>query len=141
MIPYIIIFFLSCWVLVLFNMVTSSLKSNDKNISEEIRWNGCCLYAKINSSNVVLEFYKTTIEHASEYGLICLNPLFIKKVSISDKSQEVEKKVWGYLEDYAKKNKNDIIFGNFDEFVNTGEKILSEKKYILKGKFFYKFGW
>ena len=68
----------------------------------------------IKEGIVKLEMYNSVSEHTAEYGLDAKNPLFIKHLSIAEshRLKGIGNKVLKYLDDYAKKNKNDIIFGH-----------------------------
>jgi hypothetical protein len=52
--------------------------------------------------------YDTTIEHAREYGLECSNPLYIQNLGVGDD-------VLKYIDEYAKANKHDLIFGHIQQ--------------------------
>lgn len=56
---------------------------------------------------VDLKMYDTTPEHAKEYGLECSNPLFIQNGIGED--------VFKYIDEYAKENKHDLIFGHIEQ--------------------------
>ena len=70
----------------------------------------------INKGIVELKFYETTLEHAREYGLISKNPIYLQTIFVSENSRlkAVGKQVLNYLENYAKKNGNDLIFGHIN---------------------------
>jgi hypothetical protein len=70
----------------------------------------------INRGIVELKFYETTPEHAREYGLISKKPIYLQTLFVSEKSRlnGVGKQVLEYLENYAKNNGNDLIFGHIN---------------------------
>ena len=70
----------------------------------------------INKGIVELKFYETTTEHAREYGLISKKPIYLQTIFVSENSRlkGVGKQVLDYLENYAKKNGNDLIFGHIN---------------------------
>ena len=61
----------------------------------------------IEQGVVDLKMYDTTPEHAKEYGLECSNPLFIQNGIGED--------VFKYIDEYAKENKHDLIFGHIEQ--------------------------
>lgn len=67
----------------------------------------------INQGIVELNFYETTPEHAKQYGLKAKKPLFVQNLFVSkeERLKEAGKKVLNYLDEYAIKNGNDVIFG------------------------------
>jgi GNAT superfamily N-acetyltransferase len=68
----------------------------------------------VENGLVDFNFYQTTSEHAKEYGISAKNPLYVQNLCISESErlQGVGKKVLEYLDEYAKKNNNDVIFGH-----------------------------
>jgi GNAT superfamily N-acetyltransferase len=60
----------------------------------------------VENGLVDLNFYQTTPEHAKEYGISANNPLYVQNLCVS------ESDVLQYLDEYAKKNNNDVIFGH-----------------------------
>ena len=70
----------------------------------------------INKGIVELKFYETTPEHAREYGLISKKPIYLQTIFVSENSRlkGVGKQVLDYLENYAKNNGNDLIFGHIN---------------------------
>lgn len=61
-----------------------------------------------------LEFYKTTPEHAREYGIESKNPLFIKNIFVkeNERFKSIGNNIIDYIEKYAKENSHDAIFGH-----------------------------
>ena len=55
-----------------------------------------------------MKMYDTTIEHAREYGLEGSNPLYIQNLGVGDD-------VFKYIDEYAKENKHDLIFGHIQQ--------------------------
>ena len=78
--------------------------------------NGEMIKEFINKGIVELKFYETTPEHAREYSLISKKPIYLQTLFVSEKSRlnGVGKQVLKYLENYAKKNGNDVIFGHIN---------------------------
>jgi GNAT superfamily N-acetyltransferase len=70
----------------------------------------------INEGIVELKFHETTPEHAKEYGIKAANPIYVETLFVSENSRlkGIGKQVLLYLEDYAKKNGNDVIFGHIN---------------------------
>ena len=66
------------------------------------------------SNDVVLKFYQTTPTHAKEYGIKCKNPIYLETLYISKENRlkGLGKKTLKYLDEYCKKNGNDVIFGH-----------------------------
>lgn len=67
----------------------------------------------IEEGYVKLNFYSSTPEHAKEYGISSKNPLFVQNLCVSKNHRlnGVGKKVLNYLDEYARKNNHDVIFG------------------------------
>ena len=67
----------------------------------------------INEGHIELNFYPATPEHAEERGIAASNPLYVQNLYISEteRLKGVGKKVLQYLEDYARNNNHDVIFG------------------------------
>jgi len=74
----------------------------------DIRFDGGGEVEKLIEQGAVdLKMYDTTPEHAKEYGLECSNPLFIQNGIGED--------VFKYIDEYAKENKHDLIFGHIEQ--------------------------
>ena len=60
-----------------------------------------------------LNFYPTNSKHAKEHGIDAKNPLYLQNLIVkeSDRLKFIGKKVLLYLDEYAKQNGNDVIFG------------------------------
>lgn len=71
----------------------------------------------ILSKKIELNFYKTTQDHALEYGIKATNPLYLKNfhVTKSERLKGIGKKMLKYLEVYAIENGNDVIFGHINQ--------------------------
>jgi GNAT superfamily N-acetyltransferase len=63
-----------------------------------------------------LKFHQTTPEHAKEYGLKSETPIYIETLFVQKNSRlkGIGKRVLIYLENYAKDNGNDCIFGHIN---------------------------
>jgi GNAT superfamily N-acetyltransferase len=68
----------------------------------------------INKGSVELNFHETTPEHAKQYGIEAKKPFYVQNLCVSENERlkGIGKKVLSYLEDYASKNGNDVIFGH-----------------------------
>jgi len=66
---------------------------------------------------VELNFYDTTTEHAKEYRIVAKKPLFVQNICVdeNERLKGIGKGVLDYLDDYARKNGNDVIFGHIAE--------------------------
>jgi hypothetical protein len=75
--------------------------------------NGGEVESLISKAILKLNFYETTPEHAKEFGIEAKKPLYVKNLCVSENERlkGIGKKVLNYLEDYARKNRNDVIFG------------------------------
>jgi len=75
--------------------------------------NGDEIESLISKGVVELKFYETTAEHAKEFGIKSKKPLYVQNLCVSENERlkGIGKKVLNYLEDYARKNGNDVIFG------------------------------
>ena len=85
--------------------------------NDDIRfYDGGMIEDLINKGIVELKFYETTPEHAREYGLISKKPIYLQTIFVSENSRlkGVGKQVLDYLENYAKNNGNDLIFGHIN---------------------------
>jgi hypothetical protein len=73
----------------------------------------------IKEGQIDLKFYKTTPTHAKEYGIECKNPIYIQTLYITKENRlnGLGKKTLKYLDDYCKKNGNDVIFGHISNEV------------------------
>jgi GNAT superfamily N-acetyltransferase len=85
--------------------------------NDDIRfYDGGIIEDLINKGIVELKFYETTPEHAREYGIISKKPIYLQTIFVSENSRlkGVGKQVLDYLENYAKNNGNDLIFGHIN---------------------------
>jgi 8-oxo-dGTP pyrophosphatase MutT (NUDIX family)/GNAT superfamily N-acetyltransferase len=64
-----------------------------------------------------LKFYATTSQHAKEYGIECKNPLYLKSLCVKDshRLKGIGKKALQYIDNYAKENNYDVIFGHISQ--------------------------
>jgi len=71
----------------------------------------------IEEGIVELKIYNTAPEHAKEYGLDSVNPLYVQSIYVSDNSRlkGIGKKVLAYIDKYAIKNGHDVIFGHITQ--------------------------
>jgi len=71
----------------------------------------------INEGIVELKMYETTPEHAREYGISSINPLYIQTICVNNDSRlkGIGKKVLAYIDEYAMNNGNDIVFGHITQ--------------------------
>jgi hypothetical protein len=71
----------------------------------------------IRDGVVELKMYDTAPEHASEYGFDAKRPLYLQSIIVSKKYRMngIGNKVLQYILDYAKKNRNDVIFGHITQ--------------------------
>jgi GNAT superfamily N-acetyltransferase len=67
----------------------------------------------ISKAILELNFYETTPENAKDFGIEAKKPLYVQNLFVSENERliGIGKKVLNYLEDYARKNGNDVIFG------------------------------
>ncbi len=71
----------------------------------------------ILSKKIELNFYRTTPDHALEYGIEAKNPLYLKNfhVTKTERLKGIGKMMLKYLDDYAIENGNDVIFGYINQ--------------------------
>ena len=65
-----------------------------------------------------LEFYPTSVEHAKKYGIKkSTAPLFLYKLFVEEEYRlsGIGKKALEYIDEYAKENKHDIVFGHIPQ--------------------------
>ena len=89
----------------------------------------------ILSKKIELNFYRTTPDHALEYGIKAKNPLYLKNfyVTKSERLKGIGKKMLKYLDDYAIENGNDVIFGHIGQkatFSKNKETYLNDTQLI-----------
>jgi GNAT superfamily N-acetyltransferase len=63
-----------------------------------------------------LKFYETTPKHAKEYGIVSNNPIYVNHLFVleNNRLKGIGKQVLKYIENYAEKNGNDLIFGHIN---------------------------
>ncbi len=72
----------------------------------------------IKEGKIDLKFYETTPSHAREYGIECENPIYVPlHITKENRLNGLGKKTLKYLDDYCKKNGNDVIFGHVNNKV------------------------
>lgn len=79
---------------------------------------------------VELKVFDTSPEHAKIYGLNSQKPMFVSKIFIADHliNDGIGNDVIKWLDNYAKKNGHDLIFGHIEQKSNPPQlKILLEK--------------
>ena len=66
---------------------------------------------------VDLKIYGTTPEHAKEYGIKSINPLYVQSIFVSKDKRLIGlgKKVLKYIEKYAVENGHDVVFGHITQ--------------------------
>lgn len=71
----------------------------------------------INQGIIELKMFATKPEHAKEYGLDSVNPLFVQSLNVNENKRlkGVGKKVLQYIDDYAIKNGHDVVFGHINK--------------------------
>ena len=71
----------------------------------------------IGEGIVDLKMYDTTPEHAKEYGLQSIHPLYIQTICVSEpkRLKGLGKKVLAYIEKYAIENGHDVVFGHITQ--------------------------
>ena len=74
---------------------------------------------------------KTSVEHSNIYGLTAKNPLFVTHICLGEGIDNPD--TLNIIEEYAKKNNNDLIFGHLGSFVKDYFYIHKLRKW-LEGK-------
>jgi GNAT superfamily N-acetyltransferase len=71
----------------------------------------------ISEGIVDLKMYDTTNEHSKLYGFDAKNPLYIQSIIVAKehRNKGIGSKVMKYINDYAKKNEHDLIFGHITQ--------------------------
>ena len=71
----------------------------------------------ISQGVVELKMFDTKPEHAKEYGLDSVNPLFVQSLCITENQRlkGIGNKVLQYIDDYAIKNGHDVVFGHITQ--------------------------
>jgi hypothetical protein len=79
-----------------------------------------------------MEFYETSPEHAFQYGIIAKKPLFLIGTF------EIHENIFERVDEYAKNNGNDLVFGHIHEHfalkrgsMETKQSFISFIKYWL----------
>jgi hypothetical protein len=71
----------------------------------------------ISQGVVELKMFDTKSEHAKEYGLYSVNPLYVQSLCITENQRlkGIGNKVLKYIDDYAIKNGHDVVFGHITQ--------------------------
>ena len=71
----------------------------------------------ISQGVVELKMFDTKPEHAKEYGLDSVNPLYVQSLCITENQRlkGIGNKVLQYIDDYAIKNGHDLVFGHITQ--------------------------
>ena len=71
----------------------------------------------ISQGVVELKIFATKPEHAKEYGLDSVNPLYVQSLCITENQRlkGIGNKVLQYIDDYAIKNGHDLVFGHITQ--------------------------
>lgn len=90
-----------------------------------------------------LEFYPTSVEHAKKYGIKkSTAPLFLYKLFVEEEYRlsGIGKKALEYIDEYAKENKHDIVFGHIPDNcdIDLIKNWLSRNGYLLNNNDFHK---
>lgn len=90
-----------------------------------------------------LEFYPTSVEHAKKYGIKkSTAPLFLYKLFVEEEYRlsGIGKKALEYIDEYAKENKHDIVFGHIPNNcdIDLIKNWLSRNGYSLNNNDFHK---
>ena len=89
----------------------------------------------ISKGIVELKMFDTKPEHAKEYGLDSINPLYVQTLSVTKNKrlQGIGNKVLQYIDDYAIKNGHDVVFGHITQKAEPNIDIL--KSMLIKSGF------
>ena len=86
--------------------------------NNDIRFDGGGKVEDLISQGVVeLKMFDTKPEHAKEYGLDSVNPLYVQSLCITENQRlkGIGNKVLQYIDDYAIKNGHDLVFGHITQ--------------------------
>ena len=84
----------------------------------DIRFDGGGEVEDLISQGIVeLKMFATKPEHAKEYGLDSINPLYVQSLYVNenDRLKGVGNKVLKYIDDYAIKKGHDVVFGHITQ--------------------------
>ena len=84
----------------------------------DIRFDGGGEVEDLISQGIVeLKMFATKPEHAKEYGLDSINPLFVQSLYVNEnhRLKGVGNKVLKYIDDYAIKKGHDVVFGHITQ--------------------------
>ena len=84
----------------------------------DIRFDGGGEVEDLISQGIVeLKMFTTKPEHAKEYGLDSINPLYVQSLYVNenDRLKGVGNKVLKYIDDYAIKKGHDVVFGHITQ--------------------------
>ena len=75
----------------------------------------------ISQGVVELKMFDTKPEHAKEYGLDSVNPLYVQSLCITENKRlkGIGNKVLNYIDEYAIKNGHDVVFGHITQDANV----------------------
>lgn len=79
----------------------------------------------ISKGVIELKMFATKPEHAKEYGLDSINPLFVQSLYVNenDRLKGVGNKVLKYIDDYAIKKGHDVVFGHITQNAKFTKKL------------------
>jgi len=80
----------------------------------------------IDNGTIELKMYDTKPEHAEIYGLKSKRPLYFQRVFVDEKQRlnGLGTKILKYLDEYAKSNNHDLIFGHIAEKSEPNVKVI-----------------
>jgi hypothetical protein len=104
--------------------------------NSDIRFDGGGEVEDLISKGIVeLKMFDTKPEHAKQYGLDSINPLYVQTLSVTKNKrlQGIGNKVLQYINDYAIKNGHDVVFGHITQKAEPNIDIL--KSMLIKSGF------
>jgi GNAT superfamily N-acetyltransferase len=98
------------------NKIIETINRSDSNKQVEFNIGGEIEEYK-KQGVLQLEIYPTSPEHSKEYGIEAVSPLYIKNIFIDKdhRLKSIGSKVIEHIEEYAKQNGHDVIFGYISE--------------------------
>lgn len=97
--------------------------------SPDIRYSkGGKIESLIQQGVVDLKMYDTKPEHAETYGFESSNPLFVQKISFVgiEQNKKAQENLLEYIDEYAKANNHDLIFGHIAEKAEPNVKVIKD---------------